>query len=132
MCAFTAHSQQSRYKFKVIKYKTVYNDKFGEFSWATESRDTSFLVVIETDNKKIVFYGNDYHSFDITQTADNYEDEDPGWKWIKWIACLDNNSVRCNIRIQLLINNSTDKFKGGFLYVDYKNRNYVYNIQLAE
>ena len=125
------HSQNPpiRYKGKITSYQTVFNDKYGDYSIATQWRDTSFIFVIEPADKKVTFYGDKISVFDFTNEGEVYTNEsEKSWKWIKWKPCLDKDGTRCDIRISIYNGSDESLFKRAYLYIDYLNKVYVYYV----
>lgn len=123
----SAYSQNPKVrKYKAVKYLLVFFDDNDDFVTMTKMRDTSILVVINSPESNIIFYGKTDRKYNITKEA--VKTVDGTFNYYKFTNCIDPEGKRCNIRIG--VSNTEDDLEGlMFLYLDYKGLTYYYIIR---
>ena len=124
----TSHAQEDdkRYKFKTTRYQIAYLDKYGAYQFSTGWKDTSMVIVINIKDKKLTFYSNPIKVFDIVTDAITYKDG--VFSTAKWVTCLDPNSRQCSIRVAQINPDSEEKPKILYLYIDYLDATFMYEV----
>lgn len=114
--ATVSYSQQKRYKFRASKFMRAYLDNYGDYTFGTPWVDSSLVVVIDMDDKRILLYSDPLVVFEITSKPTTYKDN--VFSFIKWESCVDVNGARCSVRLMMPINKEDGLM---YIYIDYSN-----------
>jgi hypothetical protein len=106
-------------------------DKYGDFSFENEWKDSTFHIVLNLDSKYIHLYADETIKYDFITTADNYDDDYPIC-YFKWSA-LDKRGKKCGIRLQYFKKEGhVDRDAPSYIMIDYKNMIYQYMIKVSD
>lgn len=103
--------QKTVYKYKSSTFKEIWLDNSQNVVNASNYVDTSLIIVIDLDKKKITLYGSKKtEEFNITKDGITSTDDNE-FDYIKWEYCIGSKGQPINIRLGV-----PPKGKQGFLY----------------
>lgn len=112
------------YKFRAAKFAFKVKDDFNQWQEWSDWHDSSVLISIDINTKRIKIFSNKIQVYDIIEEHDIHED-DEGNKTLRFY-CLDKNGLYCNVRVVVL---KSGTFQ---VYVDYSDMMWVYAVNVLD
>jgi hypothetical protein len=121
--SFESYSQSMlKYRSKFMCYK-FYSETYSKWDNWSEWEESSLLITIDLDVARITVYSKQNHTFDILKFLGESIDSD-GYKFLEFY-CLDNEGIKCSIRI---VNQTPDMV----MYIDFDDMKIAYDIKMLD
>jgi hypothetical protein len=108
---------------KCYSYASKHKDYYGNWTEWSQTKATDFEIVMNFDAGHFSFYSEKTHTYNVLKNEGHEVDEDGDD--VYWFYCLDNEGIRCRVRLYKL-NKQSGRNQ---VYITFNDLSIVYNVE---